>query len=110
MLIYHVSINSDCHSEYAYVPQFSSTDHDDGTSAEFAGIEFEHSETLVTLFCQVFGLSEFRHNQLEAMNAALLGNDCFILMPTGELFLAVMEIKLNCVGLNVAFNQQRLSQ
>lgn len=68
-----------------YTAVFGSNDRDDGATPEFVGMNFDHSSTLFTLFRQVFGLKEFRHNQLQAINAALLGHDCFILMPTGNL-------------------------
>ncbi|NWZ18966.1 BLM protein, partial [Asarcornis scutulata] len=49
----------------------------------FRGMKFSHSEEMMTIFHRKFGLHTFRTNQLEAINAALLGEDCFILMPTG---------------------------
>ncbi|XP_054071343.1 recQ-like DNA helicase BLM [Rissa tridactyla] len=49
----------------------------------FRGMKFSHSEGMMTTFHKKFGLHYFRTNQLEAINAALLGEDCFILMPTG---------------------------
>ncbi|XP_078664694.1 uncharacterized protein LOC144907464 isoform X2 [Branchiostoma floridae x Branchiostoma belcheri] len=52
-------------------------------NAEFNGTHFPHSTRMTSLFNKVFGLHRFRTNQLEACNAALLGKDCFILMPTG---------------------------
>lgn len=56
---------------------------DDGASEKFKGFNFPHSREMHEKFASVFGLKHFRHNQLEAINAALLGEDCFVLMPTG---------------------------
>ena len=58
--------------------------HDDGSSGEFNGENYPHSEEMRTVFRHVFGLQHFRKNQLQAVNAALLGHDTFILMPTGK--------------------------
>ena len=52
-------------------------------SAQFRGV-YEHSDQLYAALRSRFGLKEFRTNQREAMNATMLGNDCFILMPTGS--------------------------
>lgn len=52
------------------------------SSADFSG-PYPHSAAMMKVFTQVFGLKQFRPNQLEAVNAVVLGNDCFILMPTG---------------------------
>ncbi|CAH1247586.1 BLM [Branchiostoma lanceolatum] len=52
-------------------------------NAEFNNTHFPHSARMTSLFNKVFGLHRFRTNQLQACNAALLGKDCFILMPTG---------------------------
>ncbi|XP_028907286.1 Bloom syndrome protein isoform X2 [Ornithorhynchus anatinus] len=49
----------------------------------FKRIDFAHSKEMMKIFHKKFGLHHFRTNQLEAINAALLGEDCFILMPTG---------------------------
>jgi hypothetical protein len=54
---------------------------DDGP--EFNRENYPHSTTLRKIFKETFGLKTFRRNQLEAINACLLGHDTFILMPTG---------------------------
>ncbi|XP_063304766.1 recQ-like DNA helicase BLM [Pelobates fuscus] len=49
----------------------------------FKGFNFPHSKEMMKIFHKKFGLHRFRTNQLEAINACLCGEDCFILMPTG---------------------------
>ena len=44
---------------------------------------YPHTQEMLKIFTKVFGLQRFRPTQLEASNAAILGRDCFILMPTG---------------------------
>jgi bloom syndrome protein len=57
----------------------------DSTSinSQFKGEHFPFSARLREGFHNVFGLERYRPNQLEAINAAMLKEDCFILMPTG---------------------------
>lgn len=65
------------------VARFNAGAPNDGLSSEFDGFRFPHSDLLLRTFKERFGLQEFRPNQLQAINASLLGHDCFILMPTG---------------------------
>ncbi|XP_014789034.1 recQ-like DNA helicase BLM [Octopus bimaculoides] len=66
-------------------PMKSASDDEEiyGKSSEFDGFHFPHSDDMLTMFRQVFGLKKFRGSQLQAINASLLNHDCFILMPTG---------------------------
>ncbi|XP_023666914.2 recQ-like DNA helicase BLM isoform X2 [Paramormyrops kingsleyae] len=49
----------------------------------FRGFSFPHCAEMMKVFHKRFGLHQFRFNQLEAINATLLGEDTFVLMPTG---------------------------
>nr|XP_040220568.2 Bloom syndrome protein homolog [Anopheles coluzzii] len=55
----------------------------DGITGEFDGMSYAHSARLQVAFKETFGLRTFRPIQLQVINATLLGNDCFVLMPTG---------------------------
>ncbi|XP_077425700.1 recQ-like DNA helicase BLM isoform X2 [Vanacampus margaritifer] len=59
-------------------PTFRNPAHD-----RFRGFNFSHSPEMMKIFHKRFGLHQFRFNQLEAINAAVLGEDEFVLMPTG---------------------------
>lgn len=63
--------------------RFETSMRNDGSTGEFSGHNYPHSEHMLEMFEQLFGLRQFRTNQLEVINAALLGHDCFVLMPTG---------------------------
>lgn len=52
-------------------------------SGEFKRKDYAFSELMNSALRQSFGLKSFRSNQQEAITAALLNKDCFILMPTG---------------------------
>ena len=53
------------------------------STEEFEHRELENSEDVMVAFKMVFGLKNFRDKQLASIKAAVLGYDCFILMPTG---------------------------
>ncbi|XP_071582208.1 uncharacterized protein [Temnothorax nylanderi] len=55
----------------------------DGVSGAFDGQTYSHSREMYKIFRQRFGLYTFRPNQLQVINATLLGFDCFVMMPTG---------------------------
>ncbi|CAF1583711.1 unnamed protein product [Adineta ricciae] len=66
----------------AYKVQWLSNIKDD--AAEFSSDHtYPHTKAMFEVFDNIFGLRQFRSNQLEAINAALLKHDCFVLMPTG---------------------------
>lgn len=45
--------------------------------------QYEHTERMFLQFRECFGLFAFRQQQFEAINAAMLGSNVFVLMPTG---------------------------
>ena len=56
---------------------------DDGYRREFKRTDYAFSGDMKIALRQSYGLKCFRSNQQEAITAAMLKKDCFILMPTG---------------------------
>lgn len=67
----------------SYQPKFFGLYQNDGTDSVLKSKNLKHSKKMMRIFHETFGLKEFRTNQLEAINAALLDHDVFVLMPTG---------------------------
>ncbi|XP_012280002.1 Bloom syndrome protein homolog [Orussus abietinus] len=63
--------------------QFTGNYKNDGVSGEFDSDQYPHSKEMMKVFKEKFGLYSFRPNQRQVINAAMLGYDCFVLMPTG---------------------------
>lgn len=55
----------------------------DGSDQKLKETNHPHPTKVAQVLSEVFQSQEFRENQLEAINAAMLGHDVFILMPTG---------------------------
>lgn len=64
-------------------PKFVGMYQNNGNDPELKLTTHPHCAKLRQVFSQVFKLKMFRTNQFEAINAAMLKNDVFILMPTG---------------------------
>ncbi|XP_060844582.1 recQ-like DNA helicase Blm [Rhopalosiphum padi] len=73
-------IQTDCINTSSNKNQYSNTN---SSMMEFTKTDYNFSWELLAVFKKTFGLRHFRPNQFEAINAALLGHNCFILMPTG---------------------------
>ncbi|KAI5643931.1 recQ zinc-binding domain-containing protein [Phthorimaea operculella] len=69
--------------KYEGMGDFHAGTHNDGITGEFDSLNYPHSSLMMEVFKEKFGLKSFRPNQLQVINATLLGHDCFVLMPTG---------------------------
>ncbi|XP_049871565.1 Bloom syndrome protein homolog [Pectinophora gossypiella] len=69
--------------KYEGMGDFHAGTQNDGITGEFDGLNYPHSDLMMEMFKEKFGLKSFRPNQLQVINATLLGHDCFVLMPTG---------------------------
>ncbi|XP_072938290.1 recQ-like DNA helicase Blm [Epargyreus clarus] len=78
-----LSVQEQEQSKYEGMGDFHAGTQNDGITGEFDGLNFEHSALMMEKFREKFGLKSFRPNQLQVINATLLGHDCFVLMPTG---------------------------
>lgn len=75
--------SNDVEDEIIAWPAQEVTTLSDDPMAKWRRMDFPWSDDIKKAMRYIFGLKAFRQNQLEAVNAVLAGNDCFVLMPTG---------------------------
>lgn len=63
--------------------RFHANVQNDGITGEFDGSNYPFTKEVFSVLKSSFGLSSFRPNQYQIINAALSGMDTFVLMPTG---------------------------
>lgn len=63
--------------------RFHANVQNDGTTGEFDGDNYPFTKEVYVVLKSNFGISSFRPNQCQIINAALLGLNTFVLMPTG---------------------------
>ena len=74
-----LGFNSDINSEGIFVGECKNQ----GNEAALQRTDYDFSENMSRCLRTKFAIHNFRPNQLPAINAAMLGKDCFVLMPTG---------------------------
>ncbi|XP_052752248.1 recQ-like DNA helicase Blm [Galleria mellonella] len=82
-LMEHSMVEDNKKPKYEGMGDFHEGTKNDGITGEFDGMDYPHSSLMMEMFKEKFGLKTFRPNQLQVINATLLGHDCFVLMPTG---------------------------
>ncbi|TRY63016.1 hypothetical protein TCAL_00799 [Tigriopus californicus] len=75
--------SNDCNIGVNAEGRFLGMARNDGTNKELSRRDYNFSEKLFNQLRNKFGIHNFRPNQLQTCNAALLNHDCFVLMPTG---------------------------
>ena len=71
--------NSDVNTEGTFIGDTKNQ----GNEAALQRTDYHFSKEMLTCLKNTFAIHNFRPNQLPAINAAMLGKDCFVLMPTG---------------------------
>jgi hypothetical protein len=86
----NVSLNNSNKNDDIIIPELSSYNNSNwmfndikDSSSLYRDMNYPHIQNLFDSFRNIFGLKQFRPQQFEAINAALLGNHVFVLMPTG---------------------------
>ena len=86
----HITSNTGSKNDDIIIPDLSSYNNSNwmfndikDSSSLYRDMNYPHIQDLFDSFRNIFGLKMFRPQQFEAINAALLGNHVFVLMPTG---------------------------